>query len=258
MQAVILGTGKVAKALGVALLRNGVAIDAVWGRNHSKAAELAQLLETHWVEQPEQLPRSAGVYFIAVSDDAVTEVSARLGTVSGIVVHVAGSLPGHLLSAQHDRHGVFYPLQTFSDNREVSLKNVPIFVQANKTADLQTLKEIASGLSSNVIESTDAMRKRLHLAAVFACNFVNALYAISAGLLEKDGLYFSLLHPLILETAQKATNMPPSKAQTGPARRGDLQAIQNHLNQLDALPREKAIYHLITQYILETYHPDNA
>jgi predicted short-subunit dehydrogenase-like oxidoreductase (DUF2520 family) len=254
IQAVIIGTGKVANALGSALHNARLNIAGVFGRNALRAEKLASMLGTKAYNNAYDLPRDAGIYILAVSDDAVAEVSEQLGTVNGLVVHVSGSLPAGILSSVHQRYGVFYPLQTFTEGRHIDLNEVPFFVQAGHTDDLKILCAIAGLLSNNVIDSSDQMRAQLHLSAVFACNFVNALYDISAGLLESNALDFNILHPLIRETALKATAMPPSLAQTGPARRDDRKAIEKHLKLLENHPREKAVYIELTNFLLEKYH----
>ncbi|HMM11860.1 MAG TPA: DUF2520 domain-containing protein [Bacteroidales bacterium] len=254
IQVVLIGTGKVAKSLGAALHRKEVHFAGVFGRNATRLHHIASMLETVPFDQLSKLPRDADLYFLAVSDDAVAEVSQQLGTVSGLVVHVSGSLPATILASSHERYGVFYPLQTFSDDRQVNFDAIPIFVQANNPQDALLLHHLATLLSQTVIESTDEMRSQLHLAAVFACNFVNALYTMSEGLLGSKNLDFNLLHPLIIETAQKATLISPELAQTGPARRGDTSAINNHLQLLENHPHEKAVYNALTTFLLEKYH----
>lgn len=254
IQAVIIGTGKVANALGSALHNAGLNIAGVCGRNALRAEKLASMLGTKAYNNVKDLPRDADFYILAVSDDAVAEVSEHLGAVNGLVVHVSGSLPEGILSPVHLRFGVFYPLQTFTEGRHINLSEVPFFVQAGHPDDLKILSTIAGLVSSKVIESSDQMRAQLHLSAVFASNFVNALYDISASLLESKALDFSILHPLIRETALKATAMPPSVAQTGPARRDDRKAIEKHLKLLNNHQREKAVYIELTNFLLEKYH----
>ena len=90
-------------------------------------------------------------------------------------------------------------------------------------------------------------RAKVHLAAVFACNFTNNLYSIASEILEKAGLTFEDMIPLITETTEKIKSIPPRKAQTGPAIRRDSKVIEKQLNALEG--REKEIYKLITESI---------
>jgi len=63
-------------------------------------------------------------------------------------------------------------------------------------------------------------------------------------------LDFEMLKPLITETANKIKNLSPSNAQTGPAKRNDLETIKKQINLLED-DDLKAIYNLITAQILK-------
>ena len=103
-------------------------------------------------------------------------------------------------------------------------------------------------ISRQVIEATSEQRRHLHLAAVFACNFTNHLYAIAADLLARQQLPFEALRPLIRETAAKIETLSPAEAQTGPAVRYDKNVMQKHIDLLDD-PDEKEIYRLLSRHI---------
>ena len=149
------------------------------------------------------------------------------------------------------RHGVLYPMQTFSKAREVDFTSVSFFVEANHQADKEALKELAGALSPKVYEATSAQRTYLHMAAVFACNFANHMYTLSARLLEKNGLPFDAMLPLIDETARKVHGLHPHEAQTGPAIRGDENVMGKHLAMLADDPEVKEIYRIISNSIQE-------
>lgn len=76
----------------------------------------------------------------------------------------------------------------------------------------------------------------------YVCNFVNHCYAISAELLEKHGIPFDVMLPLIDETAAKVHQMAPKDAQTGPAVRYDENVIRNQSQLLKNNPLVKDIY----------------
>ena len=108
--------------------------------------------------------------------------------------------------------------------------------------------KIGREISGQVLEATSEQRRHLHLAAVFACNFTNHLYAIAAELLEKQHLPFDTLRPLIRETAAKIESLTPIDAQTGPAIRYDRNVMQRHIDLLDDND-EKEIYRLLSRHI---------
>jgi predicted short-subunit dehydrogenase-like oxidoreductase (DUF2520 family) len=142
-------------------------------------------------------------------------------------------------------------MQTFSKARKVDFASVSFFVEANHQADKEVLKELAGALSPKVYEATSAQRTYLHMAAVFACNFANHMYTLSAQLLEKNGLPFDAMLPLIDETARKVHGLHPHDAQTGPAIRGDENVMGKHLAMLADEPEIKEIYRIISNSIQE-------
>ncbi len=130
---------------------------------------------------------------------------------------------------------------------------IPVCLEGSSPDILAELKELAGKISASVYEINSEERQTLHLAAVFTCNFVNYFYHLGNRLLEKQGLSFDLLKPLIRETASKVMEMEPYEAQTGPARRNDEVIIGNHLNLLDNEPELREIYQVLTKSIFEIY-----
>ena len=147
---------------------------------------------------------------------------------------------------------MFYPLQTFSKDRELTFKSIPICLEAQHKEDLDLLKDVGAALSDHVEVIDSQKRAKLHLAAVFVNNFVNHLYAIGHKLLDEESLSFDLLKPLIQETANKINTITPSKAQTGPAIRNDLKTIEKHLHLLKN-NSDKEIYRMLSNIISKSY-----
>lgn len=200
----------------------------------------------------ESLDSDADLVFLAVADDAVAQVSARIPkNFKGLVVHTSGAVSMDKL-ADHLRYGVFYPLQTFSKGNSVDYSQVPVFIEANHKPDAQNLAELGKKVFSKerVTFLNSEKRKNLHVAAVFVCNFVNHMYTLGAEIMEAGDMDFDLLRPLIEETAQKIQHQHPFNAQTGPARRGDQKVINAHLDFLNSWNEEEDIYRLVTESII--------
>lgn len=249
---VLLGAGRVARQLGPALHRAGYAIRHIWSRTPASAAALAAWLPGATSGSGPQLP-AAEVYLLAVPDAAAPAVLASLQFPAGaLVAHTAGALPLSLFADYPAvRGGVLYPVQTFSSGRQIDWAQVPLCVEAADAAGEATLLALARALSSDVRLVSSAQRLRLHLAAVFACNFTNHLLGIGHALLTADGLPFSLLEPLVRETVEKALQQPPFTAQTGPAARHDTPTLARHEAALRATPGWLAIYKELTRSIQE-------
>lgn len=186
---------------------------------------------------------------ISVNDNSIEEVSSQIPFNNNLVVHTSGSISIDKLNSKN-RKGVFYPLQTFSKSKEVNFEEIPICIEAENSEDYKILKTVADSISKSVHIINSEQRKALHVAAVFVCNFVNHLYQIGDEICTENNIPFAILKPLIQETAQKIKTLSPKDAQTGPAKRGDNQTIESHLDFLTNKNHTK-IYKLLTQSILE-------
>lgn len=150
-------------------------------------------------------------------------------------------------------HGVIYPLQTLSRERDIDFRRVPLCIEANTPENLERIKEWARTVSGIIYHVDSRQRAILHLAAVFACNFPNQLFHVAERILERYQLPFEMLRPLIGETAAKVQAMTPFQAQTGPALRQDLQVMEKHIELLrgDAMLQE--IYRILSEMITQTH-----
>lgn len=191
--------------------------------------------------------QEADIYIIAVSDNAIAGISADLPFVNRLVVHTSGSVPLEALSEKNHK-GVFYPLQTFTKDKEVNFKEIPLCIETQFSTDYQLLERTARSISDNVFAINTTQRKALHVAAVFVNNFTNHMYTIGSQICSDNQVPFEVLRPLIKETAEKITVLSPQEAQTGPARRNDSSTIESHLAFLSNL-NQKNIYSLLTQSI---------
>ncbi|MFY0483893.1 Rossmann-like and DUF2520 domain-containing protein [Flavobacterium sp. PLA-1-15] len=189
----------------------------------------------------------ADAYIIAVSDDAIAEVSAQLSFKNRLVVHTSGSASMENLN-DDNRKGVFYPLQTFTKGKEVDFKSIPICIESQFSEDYNVLKRIADSISDKVFTINSGQRRALHVAAVFVNNFTNHLYKIGSDICQEHQVPFEILQPLIRETAAKILSLSPNEAQTGPAKRNDQTTIEAHLDFLSD-ENHKNIYKLLTQSI---------
>ena len=192
----------------------------------------------------EGLPFEADLFIVAVKDSTLEEVIRRAtkGREQQLFVHTAGSMSMSLFEGHTSRYGVFYPMQTFSKERLVDFTEIPVFIEGADPA----IRQLAESISRRVHELTTEARKYLHLSAVFACNFVNHCYALSAELLEQHGLPFDVMLPLIDETARKVHELHPHDAQTGPAVRYDENVIRMQSALLAADSELQQIYELLS------------
>jgi predicted short-subunit dehydrogenase-like oxidoreductase (DUF2520 family) len=249
MNIVLIGAGNVGQQLGSALKRAGHRIIQVYGKGKTRAEQLAKRLGAAQLTDLRAVDPTADLILLAVPDDRIPEVLRRLPSVSKPVVHTAGNVPLSVFGRKFPRAGVFYPLQTISGNRPVSLLRVPLLIEATTPALRRKLGQLARSLSEEVHYISSDQRQWLHLAGVLTNNFTNHLFFLAAELLHKHRLPFRLLHPLLLETVEKAIALSPADAQTGPARRGDLRTMRKHLTLLEQRPDLQRLYRLFSKSI---------
>ena len=253
MRISLIGAGRVATHLGRVLLKRGHEIVQVYSRDVNHAEALASGISADAVSDITHLITDIDLAIIAVSDQAISQVIEQLSNVlkDVLIVHTSGSTHLKVLTQHHARSGVFYPLQTFSLEREVDWANTPLFVEAVESQDLKFLNTLAQSLSQRVYQYDSEQRLSLHLAAVFACNFSNYCYDMAKQVVDAKQVDFSLLYPLILETAKKATEYDPSQVQTGPAMRGDQNILNMHQQMLVDSGREdlQQCYQMMSEQI---------
>jgi predicted short-subunit dehydrogenase-like oxidoreductase (DUF2520 family) len=249
MNLVILGSGNVATILSRLLVKAGQRVMQVFSRDPDHAARLAAELATDAVSELHQIRPDADIYLIALSDDALLTLPGSCHFGKKLVLHTAGSVSQEFLSLLSRNYGVLYPLQSL--RRESSeIPVIPLLVDANTTENLTLVTDIAGLISPQVHRAGDEERAKLHLASVIVNNFGNHLYTLAETFCREEKIPFSLLGPLIDETARRIRWLPPQSAQTGPAARGDHQTIEKHLEYLRGYPETRRIYEIMTQSIL--------
>ncbi|NDV59997.1 Rossmann-like and DUF2520 domain-containing protein [Bacteroides sp. 519] len=247
----VIGAGNLGYNLALTLHKHGFHVIQIYSRTEESAKPLALQVEAEWTTNSEKITNKAAIYFVALKDSVLEEIIPQLikERKSALWVHTAGSIPMDIWEPHCNRYGVFYPMQTFSKKREVSFNELSIFIEAFNKNDIEILRAIALSLTSKVYEIDSDRRKKLHLAAVYACNFVNHMYTLSSEVLKSVDIPFDAMLPLVDETARKVHELPPQEAQTGPAVRYDRNVIDSHLEMLNDTPDMQDIYRLISQSI---------
>jgi predicted short-subunit dehydrogenase-like oxidoreductase (DUF2520 family) len=249
MKVIIIGTGNVATVLGGLLKRAGHDILQVYGRNHEHAEALAEHLSAHSCSNWDDLNQGAEIYLAAISDKAIIEMAEKIKLDYGIIVHTAGSIGTDVLKKIADEYGVMYPLQTIKKESE-PLAGIPLLINGSSEVTTTKIFQLAQSISDLVVPMSDEEREKLHVAAVVVNNFTNHLYALAEAYCKQESLDFTLLHPLITETANRLATLSPGNALTGPAVRNDQVTIEKHLGRLKDYPELQKIYTVLTESIL--------
>lgn len=253
MNIVLIGAGNVATHMGKALYVSGNVISQVYSRTYDAAQVLATELMAMPISSISEIKTNADLYILSVKDDALAEIINQLPPLNGMIVHTSGSMDVALLS-KFNYFGVIYPLQTLSKHKSVDITTVPLFIEANDIAVYNRLFDLCKQVSSKVMEANSKQRVNLHVAAVFATNFTHHLFVVAKDILDRQGIDFKVMQPLLVETLNKAmqTEHPLKLLQTGPAVRNDKGVMNKHLEQLAFNDTYQKIYDLLSKSIAKT------
>ena len=250
MRLTIIGSGNVATILAKRFFEKGIKIVEIYSRDITKAQALASIVQANAVNDLELLSQDTDVVLIALSDKALSHIALNLSFPAALVVHTAGSVSKNVLNTISARHGVLYPVQSIRKEMPASTP-IPFLIDGSSGTVIHEIETLAYYLTDDVKRGDDAMRLKLHVAAIFVCNFPNFLYLEAASFCEQQQVPFSILQDLIEETANRIRYQHPSAVFTGPAVRGDMETINKHLNLLQDTHELQQLYKQLTMHILD-------
>ena len=242
MKIAIVGYGNLGWNLDKQLHKVGVKVSQIVSANKKESHFLSS---THFIDPKTDL------IFICKSDSTISQTVNELNKSTlhdaCIVTHTSGSV--HIQDSRF-QNAVFYPFQTFTQHYYADWREVPIFIEADNDETQSVLFEIASQLGGIAHDLNSEYRKKLHIAGVFSSNFSNHMLRLMFDYLEENKLDPLIIKPLFKEAIKKSFELGPSKAQTGPAFRGDDKIVQDHLKLLQNNPELHALYKQFTEGIL--------
>jgi len=246
MKVNIIGTGNVATHI-VKHLFGVVEISTIYSRSLSNAKKIANDVNSIGINNLEHVDLEADLTVIMVSDDAVRNIIERLPK-SMPVVHTSGSVAIDVF-IDFENCGILYPLQSFSKDSQLDISSIPFLIEANNANFEKTVIRFCEKFLSNTIHiTTSEIRSEIHLAAVISNNFITQLLAESESILKSNNLTLDLLSPLITETINKSFKIGPVNAQTGPAKRNDIEVLNKQFKRISNL-KLKTIYKLMSELI---------
>jgi predicted short-subunit dehydrogenase-like oxidoreductase (DUF2520 family) len=243
----IMGAGVVGTALAARLVRAGVPVAGLHGRQaelSDAASAIAGVLSSTG-EIPEILTQS-DVVIISVRDERIREVVERLVrekrlTENQVLLHTSGAnASGDILSAARPfvkALGTLHPLVSFADPRLAveGLRTVAFGIEGDPLARRVAGKLVALlGARSVAIESKNL--PLYHAGAVMVSNYVVALADLGRTLLIEAGVpveeALPALIPLMTSVVQNLAQVGLPGALTGPVERGDVSSVERHLAAL--------------------------
>ena len=226
----IIGTGNVAHWFVYAFQKAGIKIHQIYGRDLTKCQKLAETCGAEAIQNLSKLKKISDLYLFSVKDDSYEEVVSKIPFELPLAVLTSGTVSARVLAPMAPRFGTIYPCQTLNSGMDFSTVEVPLCVEGGDGDTEALLLQLATQLSEKTIILHEEERRQLHLAAVFACNFTNALYGVAFDLLKNAKIEPHVLLPLLQNSLKKLNTMTPEEAQTGPAVRNDKNVINKHLD----------------------------
>jgi predicted short-subunit dehydrogenase-like oxidoreductase (DUF2520 family) len=240
----IIGTGRVAQALGRALRESGMPVAFVAGRSPGRAAEAALFIgggpaALSYREAAER----AGRVLIAVTDSAIEPVARELALAAGRIraaLHTCGNAGPELLRPLAERGascGAIHPLQTIHDPEQgaKALRGIAFAISGDADAG-RWAEEIATLLGGQVLRIARDSHPLYHAAAVMASNYITALLDAAVDVMSQAGIpsgqALQALAPLARSAVENSSKAGPVQALTGPIARGDIQTVAAHLRAL--------------------------
>jgi predicted short-subunit dehydrogenase-like oxidoreductase (DUF2520 family) len=260
---VIIGPGRMGVALGAALGKARVLERLIYiGRaleppphplfDPADAAD-PDTVSAEYRVGPVPVPAGTTILILAVPDSALAEVAYDV--VAGgpappgcAAFHLSGALSTDVLAPLHAAGyavGSIHPLQAVADPWQSGDRLFgSAFAIAGEPPAINTARRLVNELGGLALVIPPSMRPLYHAAAVIASNYLIALLAFSARLLEEaavePGDVLPALLPLARGTLDNLEHLGISAALTGPIPRGDSDTIRLHLARLS--PEDRLLY----------------
>lgn len=246
----ILGSGNIASWLAFKLFQQKIQIVQIYSQTIEHAQKLAQSYHANPIDQISSLIPDLDLYIFSLKDDCYQSVIQQIKFKMPLAVITAGSVSQKILADKAVNYGVIYPCQSISKSLITNDLDVPLCIEGNSSETTKLLQEFSQLLSDKIYLIDEKQRKILHLAAVFASNFTNAMYGIANDILLQNDMNPKMILPLLQNTLDKIERNSPWQVQTGPAKRNDKNVMNQQLELLSDAQLQD-IYKLISYYIIK-------
>lgn len=243
---VVVGTGRLGRALAAALTAVGTATEHFGGR--AAARDAGPVVAALRRAGPEAL------LLLAVRDDAIAAVASSIAAAArdlppgATALHVSGSLGLEVLaplSALGLPVGSCHPLQTFTGSQEDAARfRGAVFAVDGTAAGQAAAERLALGLGGRPVAVPASRRGLYHLAASLGANGLTSVVAAARDALAAAGFApeeaLSALSPLLRASLDEALRAGPEASLTGPAARGDEATLERHRRTILAWDSRRA------------------
>lgn len=242
----MVGTGRVARAMLLALAPASRSEPLLYGRNVGKAREaVSHVSPARMVPDAGDLARQCDLIVIAVSDDAVADMALDIaghGPLSHrpMILHVSGRSGAAILEPLERRSALtaaVHPAMTFTGDATTEverMRGAPFAVTGSSAEASARAFAIVKHLGGVPFAIEERMRPLYHGALAHAASHLVTLLAGAAGALEAAGVNapYAVLAPLVRAALENSLERG-FDALSGPLLRGDAATIHNHLTAFE-------------------------
>lgn len=243
----VIGNGRVGTSFAKELCRLGFNVSHYARNPHKSSAMPIQ-------KNLSDIDEKHDIYFSAVSDSAIAEVSEYLAEKFGTkllgksVVHFSGFLPAEVLFKCAGFGAVcesVHPCQTFYSYFEGIFRNTSWLVECSENRQF-FWNEFLAALNSKLIFANDKIisnKALYHAAAAAASNYTAAVIKLSSLLADKIGIETEyMFRHLIDTTIDNNFKTKDAFALTGPIARSDIEAVKLHIETIGTDTNEAKAY----------------
>ncbi|HEY3768774.1 MAG TPA: DUF2520 domain-containing protein [Candidatus Angelobacter sp.] len=259
----LIGAGNLAQAIGPALRAAGYTINAVAGRasaqSRKRAVMLAKKLGAEAVALEDAGPDS-DIIWICHTDDALANTAKWLAHKPGwknkIVFHSSGALTSDVL-APLKRVGAntasLHPMMTFVPGSKPKMSGVPFAVEGDSKA-VAAARWIVKELGGEVFKIHKTSKPLYHALGSFSSPLLVATLVTAERVGRAAGLKASqtrkVMAPILRQTLKNYLENGAAAAFSGPIKRGDINTVRRHLEELKRVARASEVYRALVKSAL--------
>jgi predicted short-subunit dehydrogenase-like oxidoreductase (DUF2520 family) len=238
----VIGVGRVGGVLAAAWQRAGHMVHRVSAISEVSLLRAEALIPNAQIVDVTDVSRDSDLVLMAVPDDVLPGLAAGLAEAGAVT-------PGQFWAHPAGRFGIDV-LAPLTNSGAIPLALHPVMTFTGTSVDLTRLVDCPFGVTSDpqmrsVVEALvveaggdpvwvpEEARNRYHAALAFGSNSVSSITVQALEILRSAGIEAPdhLLAPLLHATIDNALNFG-DRAITGPVARGDVAAVQAHLDTI--------------------------
>lgn len=201
---------------------------------------------------PSQNDDLGTLIIISVPDGQIKSCANRLSDTQILwtkkqVIHLSGNLDSSILDPLKKMGAVtasLHPLQTFTRGDGADRFSGIWFSLHGDASFFSLLNQLIEPFGARSKVLTSQQKSAMHLAAVFASNYLVSLMDVVDDITKGNGIPdgLEMLEPIVHQTIQNIFEKGTKQSLSGPIARGDKSTVGKHLKQLEDNPARYKLY----------------